>query len=96
MGATANGAEHTNGIGLVLGLAKDIIANDNNGVGCNDKLVGLERRFIGSGLLLGDILGYIRCWQRGRIALIDTVNYADFEIQAKPRKEFLAAWRVTS
>jgi hypothetical protein len=62
MGTAANLAEHTHGIGLILRLAKDIIANDNNSVGCDDKLVGLERRFIGSCLLFGDILGNIRCW----------------------------------
>ena len=64
MGATANGAEHTNGIGLVLRFAKDIIAYDNNSVGCDDKFIGLERRFIGSCLLLGDVLGYLAGGQR--------------------------------
>ena len=64
MGTTANGAEHTNGIGLVFRFAKDIIANDNNGVGCNDKFIGLESGLIGSGLLFGDILGYLTGGQR--------------------------------
>ena len=96
MGLTAQRTKHTAGIGLVVGLAHDLGAEDDDGVGGDDQFVGSHLREIGRCLLVRDIFGNLGGGQVGRIALVDALDDAHLEIDAQSAQQLLAARRVGS
>ena len=75
---------------LAVGLAYQLTAKHNNGIGSDEKLVA--GHIIGMRLEPGEIFGHFIYWQCRRIALFDAFYYLDPKTQSKPFKQLSPAW----
>ena len=93
MGVTAEGTEHRDRLGFIVGFAEHLSVEPDNGVGSDKQLTGSELRRVGSCFRARYIIRNIAALKVGRIRFVG-INGDSGKGEVEACKQFAATGRL--